>query len=84
VSSCRATNANPGPTVYETAPGAPKLFAIQGGGTATGPRELAERMLAALAERDGIEVERLALRLASAVLDAESYSGHDARAGGER
>lgn len=49
--------------------------------TATGA---AGRMLAALAERDGVEVERLALRLASAVLDAESYSGHHARAGGER
>lgn len=30
------------------------------------------------------DVERLALRLAASVLDAESYSGHHARAGGER
>jgi hypothetical protein len=35
-----------------------------------GPRDLAEEMLGALADGDGVRVEQVALRLASAVLAA--------------
>jgi integrase len=69
-SGSRPRELNPGPTVYETGHGAPRLLAIRGGGTAVGPHDLATEMLAALADGDGVRVEQLALRLASAVLAA--------------
>ena len=84
----RPRELNSGPTVYETPSKAPKLLAIQGGGTPAGPVSLAEDVLAAIAAEDADRALGLALRLASAVLraaDGEAeLQARTARRGGRR
>jgi integrase len=63
----RPRELNSGPTVYETGSNVPRLHVISGGGTPTGPADLAVETLAAIAAEDAERALSLALRLALAV-----------------
>jgi integrase len=60
---------NPGPTVYETVGASPRLLAIPGAATKSGPLQLAKELLELLAGDDVSGLAPLALRLAQAVID---------------